>query len=118
MTAVDASAGPGRAPRLPVWLIVTIAGAFALLYAYVVWTALGFLVQQASGVEGLSGYGWFVLILPVVVPLVVFGLAFAIGWRRGAGQFALVMLTGLGVVAAFWLNIFAYAAASSALYGG
>jgi hypothetical protein len=115
---VTASTASPPAPRLPVWGIVAIAGLFALFYAYVVWTALGFLVQQASGVEGLSGYGWFVLILPVVVPLVVFGLAFAIGWRRGAGQFALVMLTGLGVVAAFWLNIFAYAAASSALYGG
>lgn len=114
MTAADLSR---RTPRLPVWLIVAIAGVFALLYAYVVWTALGFLVQQASGVEGLSGYGWFVLILPVVVPLVVFGLAFAIGWRRGAGQFSLVLLTGLAVVAAFWLNVFAYAAASTALYG-
>ena len=115
MTATDAAP---RTPRLPVWIIVVIAGIFALFYAYVVWTALGFLVQQASGTEGLSGYGWFVLILPVVMPLVVFGLAFAIGWRRDAGQFALVLLTGLGVVAAFWLNIFAYAAASSALYGG
>ncbi|MEU1970265.1 bacitracin resistance protein [Microbacterium sp. NPDC019599] len=114
MTAVDSSA---RKPSLPVWLIVTIAGVFALLYAYVVWTALGFLTQQASGVEGLSGYGWFVLLLPVVFPLVVFGVAFAIGWRRSAGQFAIVLLTGLALIAAFWLNIFAYAAASSALYG-
>ncbi|MFH8250266.1 bacitracin resistance protein [Microbacterium sp. B2969] len=115
MTTAEASV---RKPALPVWLIVTIAGVFALLYAYVVWTALGFLIQQASGVEGLSGYGWFVLILPIVFPIVVFGAAFAIGWRRRAGQFALVMLTGLALVAAFWLNVFAYAAASTALYGG
>ncbi|WP_243074685.1 bacitracin resistance protein [Microbacterium sp. SS28] len=114
MTAADASV---RRPALPVWLIVTIAGVFALLYAYVVWTALGFLIQQATGVEGLSGYGWFVLVLPVVFPLVVFGAAFAIGWRRRAGQFAIVLLTGLALIAAFWLNIFAYAASSSALYG-
>ena len=106
-----------RRPRLPVWLIVVIAGVFALLYAYVVWTALAFLVQQANGAEGLSGYGWFVLILPVLFPLVVFGAAFAIGWRRSAGQFAIVLLTGLALIAAFWLNIFAYAAASSSLYG-
>ncbi|WP_345802927.1 bacitracin resistance protein [Microbacterium sp. AZCO] len=115
MTTVDT---PVRRPALPVWLIVTIAGVFALLYAYVVWTALAFLIQQASGVEGLSGYGWFVLLLPIVFPIVVFGAAFAIGWRRRAGQFAMVMLTGLALVAAFWLNIFAYAAASTALYGG
>ena len=114
MTAADVST---RTPRLPVWVIVAISGIFALFYAYAVWTALGFLVQQASGVEGLSAYGWFVLILPVVVPLVVFGLAFAIGWRRDAVRLALVLLTGLAVVAAFWLNVFAYAAASTALYG-
>ncbi|TDN92611.1 bacitracin resistance protein [Microbacterium sp. BK668] len=115
---MSAVASSRRGPVLPVWLIATIAGVFLLLYAYVVWTALAFLVQQASGVEGLTGYGWFVLLLPIVFPLVVFGGAFAIGWKRSAGQFALVLLTGLGLVAAFWLNIFAYAAASSALYGG
>lgn len=114
MTTAETSV---RKPALPVWIIVVIAGLFALLYAYVVWTALAFLVQQASGVEGLTGYGWFVLLLPVVFPLVVFAGAFAIGWRRKAGQFALVLLTGLAVIAAFWLNVFAYAAASTALYG-
>jgi hypothetical protein len=82
-----------------------------------VWTALAFLIQQANGTAGLTGYGWFVLILPVVFPILVFAIAFAIGWRRGAGQFALVLLTGLALIAAFWLNIFAYAAASNALYG-
>lgn len=115
MTTVESTR---RRPVLPVWLIATIAGVFLLLYAYVVWSALAFLIQQASGVEGLSGYGWFVLLLPIVFPLVVFAGAFAIGWKRNAGQFALVLLTGLGLVAAFWLNIFAYAAASTALYGG
>lgn len=104
-------------PALPVWLIVTVAGMFALLYAYAVWTALAFLVQQAGGAAGLTGYGWFVLVLPVVFPLFAFGIAFAIGWKRKILPFALVLLTGLAVVAAFWLNVFAYAAASTSLYG-
>lgn len=115
MTAVETAP---RRPVLPVWLIATIAGVFLLLYAYVIWNALAFLLQQANGVEGLSGYGWFVLMLPIVFPIVVFAGAFAIGWKRSAAKFALVLLTGLGLVAAFWLNIFAYAAASTALYGG
>lgn len=115
MSAVESNR---RLPVLPVWLIATIAGAFLLLYAYVIWNALIFLIQQANGVEGLSGYGWFVLLLPVAFPMVVFAGAFAIGWKRRAAQFALVLLTGLGLVAAFWLNIFAYAAATTALYGG
>ena len=115
MTAVQSTR---RTPVLPVWLIATIAGVFLLLYAYVIWNALAFLIQQANGVEGLTGYGWFVLMLPIVFPILVFAAGFAIGWKRRAGQFALVLLTGLGLVAAFWLNIFAYAAASTALYGG
>lgn len=105
-----------RRTVLPVWIIVAIAGLSGLLYAYVVWSALGFLVQQASGVEGLTGYGWFVLVLPVVFPVAVFAGAFAIGWRRGALPFVLVMLTGLAVVAVFWLDVLAYAAATPSLY--
>jgi hypothetical protein len=107
-----------RRPALPVWLIATVAGLFGLLYAFVVWTALGFLIQQAGGVQGLTGYGWFVLILPVVFPVLAFAGAFAIGWRRRALPYALAMLTGLCLVAVFWLNILAYAAASPALYLG
>lgn len=112
--AVESSTS--RRPVLPVWLIATIAGLFGLLYAFVVWTALGFLIQQATGVQGLTGYGWFVLILPVVFPLLAFGAAFAIGWRRRALPYVLAMLAGLCLVAVFWLNILAYAAASPSLY--
>ena len=115
MSTID-TASARRVPALPVWLIATIAGFFALLYAFVVWTALGFLLQQAGGVQGLTGYGWFVLILPVVFPLIAFAGAFAIGWRRGALPFVLVLLTGLALVAVFWLNILAYAAAAPSLY--
>lgn len=110
------SAGARPAPALPVWLIAAIAGVFALLYAFVVWTALGFLLQQAGGAQGLTGYGWFVLALPIAFPVVVFALAFAIAWRRSILPFTLVMLTGLALIAAFWLDVLAYAAASPSLY--
>ncbi|MCR2801127.1 bacitracin resistance protein [Microbacterium sp. zg-Y818] len=115
MTAA-AAAGPRRT-ALPTWLIAVVAGAFLLLYAFVFWTALGFLLQQAGGVEGLTGYGWFVLLLPVIFPPAVFAIAFAIGWRRRALPFVAVMLTGLAFVAAFWLDVLAYAAAAPSLYG-
>ena len=114
MTAVAEK--PGRVPALPVWLIATISGIFLLLYAFVIWTALGFLVQQASGIVGLTGYGWFVLLLPVIFPIAIFASAFAIGWRRKLLPLVLIMLTGLTLVAVFWLDILAYAAASSSLY--
>lgn len=103
------------APRrfaLPVWLVTLIAGVFGLFYAYFVWTAVSFLFSQAFGPIGLSGLGWFVLILPIVLPMLVFAGGFALGSRRKALPFALILLTGLAVVGVFWLNILGYAYAN------
>ncbi len=109
--------GAVRTRRLPTWLVVTIAGLFGLLYAYVVWSAVALLVQQATGALGLNGLGWFVYILPIVFPMIAFGVAFAIGARRTAGEFAIVLLAGLTVSAAFWLAIVGYGTTSYGLYG-
>ncbi|GAA5028038.1 bacitracin resistance protein [Microbacterium fluvii] len=106
-----------RRTALPVWVIAVTAGLFGLLYAYAVWGAVSFMVQQAGGDVGLSAYGWFVLALPIVFPLAVFAGAFAIGWRRRFFELTLVLLTGLCLVAVFWLDIFAYASVTSSLYG-
>lgn len=107
-----------RPRRLPTWLVVMIAGVFGLFYAFVVWSSVALLVQQASGALGLNGLGWFVYILPIVFPLVAFGVSFAIGARRAAGEFSLALLTGLTLSAAFWLAIVGYGATSYSLYGG
>lgn len=115
MTATDATTpDAGRTRPMRTWVIVTIAGAFGLFYAYAVWNAVAFLVSQATGPLGINGYGWFVLLLPVVLPIVVFAGAFALGWRRRALPFAAILLTGLALVSVFWLDIVAY----SAVYGG
>lgn len=103
-----------RRAVLPVWLVATVAGVFGLLYAYVVWNAVAFLVVQAGGSVGLNGLGWFVMLFAVLFPIVVFAAAFALGWRRSLAAFALIMLSGLALVAVFWLNVLAYAYA----YGG
>lgn len=103
----------------PTWLLVVISVFFGLFYAYALWNALAFLIDQAQGPLGLNGLGWFVLVLAVVFPLVAFGIAFAVSWRRVWWEYALVLLTGLCVVAVFWLNIVSYAATSGAgLLGG
>lgn len=106
----DASAPTPAARRTPTWLVVTISVLFGLFYAYAMWNAVAFLVSQATGPLGLNGYGWFVLLLAVIFPLVAFGIAFAIGWRRVPWEFALVLFAGLCVVAVFWMNVIAYAA--------
>lgn len=87
---------------------------YGLLYAYAVWNAVAFLVMQAGGPLGLNAYGWFVLLLPVFFPVLAFAVAFRLGYRRGYWPLALVFLVGLALVAVFWLNIVAYAAAYGA----
>lgn len=104
-----------RKPRImPTWAIVTISVIFGLFYAYFVWNAIDFLITQATGTLSLNGYGWFVLLFAVVFPLIAFGIAFAIGWRRVWWGFALVLLAGLGVVSVFWLDVIAYSATNGA----
>ncbi len=109
---------PTRRMAMPTWLLATVSGAFGLFYAYAVWNAVAFLVQQAGGTLGLNPFGWFVLLLAVVFPIIVFAAAFALGWRRTLWQCALIFLAGLALAAAFWLNVIAYATTSFALYGG
>ncbi|MFT4221137.1 MAG: bacitracin resistance protein [Microbacterium sp.] len=108
------TAQPRAGRVLPVWAVATIAGGFGLFYAYVVWNAVTLLVYQASGVLGINGLGWTVLLIAVLLPIVVYAIAFAVGWRRRALPFAAVLFAGLCLVAAFWINVLAYAYA----YGG
>lgn len=104
MTADAAAAAPARRP-MPTWVAATIAGAFGLFYAYAVWNAVAFVISRASILNGL---GWALLLFACVFPLLVFGAALAVGLRRHAGEFALVLIAGLGLVAVFWLNVLAY----------
>jgi hypothetical protein len=106
---MDAAASrPARAT--PTWVVVAISVFFGLFYAYALWNAVGFLVAQATGPLGLNGYGWFVLLFAAAFPIIAFVAAFALGWRRRAWEFALVLVAGLGLVAVFWLDVIAYAA--------
>ncbi|WP_309068418.1 hypothetical protein [Microbacterium sp.] len=96
----------------PTWAVWAIAGVFALLFAYAVWTAVNYLVAwvQAAGAAGqsLSAMGWVVWILAIILPILLFGVALALGRRRGALTLTLFLLTALSLVAVFWLNVVAY----------
>ncbi|GAB3599685.1 hypothetical protein [Microbacterium tumbae] len=89
------------------WLRATVVGIGGLFYAYAVWNAIAYLVIMAQG-SGLTGAGWGTLLFGVAFPIIVFVLAFAIGRRRGLGELALVLLTGLAVIAVFWLSLVGY----------
>lgn len=101
-----------RTRRTPAWLSATIAIVFGLFYAYNVWTGLENLIGlngMAQGLDtALSGFGWGVLLVGVLAPLVVFGLAFWLGRRREAGPQALMLLAGLCLVSALSLDIFVF----------
>ncbi len=116
---------PAETPahRMPVWLLGTIMGVFGLFYAYAVWNAIGNLVQtvQFFGDAGrpLNAFGWALWIFAILFPVIVYVLAFWLAHRRHAGHAVLIMLTGLGLVAVFWLDLVAYTALnSSSLLGG
>ncbi|WP_405375722.1 MULTISPECIES: hypothetical protein [unclassified Microbacterium] len=95
--------------RSPSWVIPAVAGVFGFFYAYAAWNAIGFLISQASGTAGLNGAGWALLLFAVVFPIVVFVAGVVAARRRPVWKLALVLLTGLGLVAVFWLNVLAYA---------
>ena len=90
----------------PRWLSSTVLGLAGLFYAYAVWNAVAHLVSMAQ--NGLTGIGWVTLVFGVVFPALVFVFASVIGRRRKAGELALVLLAGLGVVAVFWLSLIGY----------
>ncbi|GAA3210783.1 bacitracin resistance protein [Microbacterium terregens] len=112
MSQTDARAAASARRTTPTWLIATIAGALGLFYAYAAWNALGNLLQAAP--LGLNALGWFVWIFAIVFPLLVWAGAFALGYKRPPHHLLLVMLTGLALVAVFWLNVVAYTTLNTA----
>jgi hypothetical protein len=119
---MDAATPAAKRGKTPTWLVAAISGVTGLFYAYAVWNAIGNLVATL-GVFGdagltLNALGWFIWIFAAVFPLLVWGGAFAIGYRRAPHELLLVMLTGLAVVAVFWLNVVAYTTLNSASFLG
>lgn len=108
-------AGAHRTPR---WIIATIAGFFALLYAFAVWNGVGQLIAQVQYLgaleSSLSVTGWIVWLLTIVLPIVIYAVVFSLGRRAGAGRLALLLFAGLAIVAVFWLDVLAYSAVSLA----
>lgn len=104
-----ADAGPATRSATPLWLAVTIAVLFGVLYAYDVWEAVGNLVGlnvQASSLGiSLTGLGVTLLVIALIVPLVVFGLAFWLGRHRGPLQQIVLFLIGYALVQVLSLDL-------------
>jgi hypothetical protein len=86
-----------------------IAGFFGLFFAWNVWAGIGnFLGIQNQrlqlGLE-LTALGWFVIILDVVAPILMFVAAVLIARRASRWAFAGVLLVALLVVAVVNLDL-------------
>ena len=109
---VPAAETPGTATTVapaPLWLSATLAVVFGLFYAYDAWEGVGNLVGVNLAAQSLdtqvSGLGWTVLIAGVVMPVLVFALAFWMGRKHTALVQAIMLFVGLCLVAALSLDI-------------
>lgn len=103
-TAIDATSIDSGRPATPLWLAVTIAVLFGVLYAYDVWEAVRDLVGMSLlvgdlGVSFAAG-GIVILIAALIVPLLVFGIAFWLGRHRGPLAQIVLFAAGYALVQA------------------
>lgn len=96
-------ASASRAPR---WVVAIVTGLAGLFYAYAIWNAVAHLISMAQG--GLTTLGWVTLGFGILLPAIVFMFALAVGRKRKLGEYSLVLLAGLALVAVFWLNLIGY----------
>ena len=90
--------------RSPLWMMATVTGVFGLAYAYTVFSAIGALMQQATGAYPLTATGWIVLIAAIAVPIIIFAAIVAFGIRRMVGEYALLLIAGFAVAQVYWMN--------------
>jgi hypothetical protein len=115
--AVAVSAAPAaplsRTARAGHWLRVAVAGVFGIVYAYYLWDAIRSLIELPAQYElmGLSrdDAPWSLLILGIILPIVTYVGALIVGRHRNVFAQALVLLTGLGALAALNLGVIALA---------
>lgn len=88
------------------WVGIILA---AVLYVYAMWSAVGnvILLPQSAAGFGLeiSAYGWFWLILQLILPAVLAALALLLGRKRPVPVRALLLLTGVAVLSVFSIDM-------------
>jgi hypothetical protein len=103
----ETSADSAKRTRPPYgWASIAIAIIFGLLYAYVLWGAIGDLISLPASLGSLTP--WWLLILAVAVPVVAYVAAFILGFRRSLGARTLFLFIGFAVVACSTVDSIAY----------
>lgn len=112
--ATAAAAKPARKR----WFRATVLVLFGLLYAWDLFEAISNMfgkldeLAKRNEVRTLNGFPpidvpWVYLLANLLLPVVVFGLAILVSRKRNVGILAIVLLAGLGVVAAVSLTLIA-----------
>lgn len=84
--------------------------AFAsILYAYAIWSAIGnlLLLPQSAAGFGLSigAYGWFWLVLQLLLPVIIAALAVVVGRKRSLPVRMLILMTGVTVLSVLSIDM-------------
>lgn len=125
--SADAPANIGKATqssKKTPWFRFAVMILFGIVYAWDLFAALSNLIgkldqiARVNEVRELNGFPlvdtpWVPLIANLALPVVVFGLALWMSRRRSVGILAVILLAGLGVVAAVSLTLIAYVRATS-----
>jgi hypothetical protein len=95
-----------KAPARYGWPSIVVAIIAGVLYAYVLWNAIGNLINLPKALGAVTP--WWLLIVDVAVPVVVFVTVFLIGRRTSLGARSLFFLIGLAVIACSTVGSIAY----------
>jgi len=106
MTGAVNETKPARTPIRYGWASITIAVIFGILYAYVLWGAIGNLVGLSQ--LDVPNVPWALLILDIGLPVVVFAAAFWLGRHRSWRARLLIYVVGLALLACCTVGSFAY----------
>jgi hypothetical protein len=95
------------APRRRVtWRAIAVAIVFAVLYAYVLWGAVGNLVSLPALFGTVTP--WWLLILDVAAPVIVYVVALVLGRRQTLVNRVVFFLVGAAVVSCVAVASIAY----------
>ncbi len=91
-------------------LSLVIAGVFGLVYAYFVYQAIANLIELPKSYDaiGLSAsVPWVLLVIGLLVPVLVYVLAFILGLRRRVLDKAVIFVMGVAVTAGLAFTVVA-----------
>ena len=94
-------------PRLATTTLI-VAAVFGLLYAYAIWAALGNAIRYSAAYGEIdTAAPWWLFILGILVPVLVYAAAFLFARRRPLLDLAVVLFAGFAVTAALSLSFIA-----------